>query len=65
MYPEDKPVEEGDTIEVDVTDTGDQGDGIAKTEEGFVIIVEGKTPEWSGEVRITQVGGTYAFAEPV
>lgn len=33
------PVAEGDVREVDIDDIGDEGDGIARVEQGYVIIV--------------------------
>lgn len=60
-----KPVNEGDELEVAIVSKGKKdGDGIAKTKEGFVIIVEG-----GGEigktyhVKITRVGFTVAWAQ--
>lgn len=60
-----KPVNEGDELDVTIVSRGKkEGDGIAKTKEGFVIIVEG-----GGEVgkeyhvKITRVGLTVAWAQ--
>jgi len=61
------PVEKGDQREVTISDVGDEGDGIAKVEEGYVLIVELDDPE-TGEnklVEITSVGDKYGFAAPV
>ncbi len=58
------PVEEGDVRTVTIDTLGDQGDGIAKVERGFVIIVPDTRPGDKVEVKITDVKQTVAFAEP-
>ncbi|KAB1185404.1 MULTISPECIES: TRAM domain-containing protein [Haloferax] len=57
------PVEEGDVRSVTIDTLGDQGDGIAKVERGFVIIVPDTRPGDQVEVEITDVKQTVAFAE--
>lgn len=57
------PVEEGDVRTVTIDTLGDQGDGIAKVERGFVIIVPDTRPGDEVEVEITDVKQTVAFAE--
>jgi len=39
--PQSSPVSEGETRTVTIETTGDQGDGIAKIERGYVVIVPG------------------------
>ncbi|AFK21016.1 TRAM domain-containing protein (plasmid) [Haloferax mediterranei ATCC 33500] len=58
------PVAEGDVRSVTIDTLGDQGDGIAKVERGFVIIVPGTKPGDRVNVKITDVKQTVAFAEP-
>lgn len=58
----DKPVSEGEFVEVDVEDLGSKGDGIAR-KEGFVIFVPGGEVGESYEVEVTSVGRKFAFAE--
>lgn len=58
----DKPVEEGDIVELEVVDLGSKGDGIARR-EGFVIFVPGGEVGETYEVEITSVGRKFAFAE--
>lgn len=60
----DKPVAEGDVVEVEVEDLGSKGDGIARV-EGFVVFVPGGEVGESYEVEITSVGRKFAFAEIV
>ncbi|WP_416841323.1 TRAM domain-containing protein [Haloferax sp. DFSO52] len=59
------PVEEGDVRTVTIDTLGDQGDGIAKVERGFVIIVPDARPGDKAEVKITDVKQTVAFAEMI
>ncbi|WP_424009045.1 TRAM domain-containing protein [Haloferax denitrificans] len=63
--PREPPVAEGDVRTVIIDTLGDQGDGIAKVERGFVIIVPGTDPGDRVEVEVTDVKQTVAFAEPV
>jgi predicted RNA-binding protein with TRAM domain len=59
------PVEEGEKREVEIENLGDQGDGIAKVERGYVVIV----PETNIGDRVTvemqQVRENVAFADVV
>lgn len=59
------PVEEGDVREVTIESTGDQGDGIAKVDRGFVVIVPGARPGDEVTVEIDSVQPNYAVAEVV
>jgi len=59
------PVEEGEVRTVSIDTLGDQGDGIAKVERGFIVIVPGTRPGDRVEVEITDVKETVAFAETV
>lgn len=56
------PVEEGDIREVTISSVGDQGDGIAKIEQGFVVIVPGTSPGEQPTVEIEHVRPNVAFA---
>lgn len=49
------PVEEGEVREVTIEATGDQGDGIAKVDQGYVIIVPGGYPSETLSVEIDTV----------
>ena len=59
------PVSEGETREVEIESLGDQGDGIAKVERGFVVIVPETDVGERVTVEITDVGPNVAFAEVV
>ena len=58
----DKPVSEGETVELEVEDLGSKGDGIARV-EGFVVFVPGGEVDTKYNVEITSVGRKFAFAE--
>lgn len=59
------PVAEGDVREVTIESTGDQGDGIAKVDRGFVVIVPGARPGDDVTVEIESVQPNYAVASVV
>ncbi|PSQ45310.1 hypothetical protein BRD17_01820 [Halobacteriales archaeon SW_7_68_16] len=61
---QEPPVEVGDVRTVEIDTLGDQGDGIAKVERGFIVIVPGTSPGDEVEVEITEVKDTVAFAQP-
>jgi len=58
------PVREGDTREVEIVDTGRDGDGIAKI-DGFTVFVDGVEEGETATIRIDDVKPRYAFAQPV
>jgi predicted RNA-binding protein with TRAM domain len=59
------PVDEGEVRDVTIETTGDQGDGIAKVERGYVVIVPGGQPGDELSVEIEQVKENVAFASIV
>ncbi|OYR57390.1 deoxyribonuclease [Halorubrum ezzemoulense] len=59
------PVDEGVIRDVTIETTGDQGDGIAKVERGYVVIVPGGQPGDELSVEIEQVKENVAFASIV
>ncbi|MEZ3165042.1 TRAM domain-containing protein [Halorubrum sp. RMP-47] len=59
------PVDEGEVRDVTIEATGDQGDGIAKVERGYVVIVPGGQPGDELSVEIEQVQENVAFASIV
>ncbi|QAU11379.1 TRAM domain-containing protein (plasmid) [Halorubrum sp. BOL3-1] len=59
------PVDEGEVRDVTIETTGDQGDGIAKVERGYVVIVPGGQPGDEPTVEIDQVQENVAFASIV
>ncbi len=63
--PQTPPVNEGEQRTVDIEDLGDQGDGLARVERGFVVIVPDTEVGERVTVEITDVGENVAFAEVV
>jgi predicted RNA-binding protein with TRAM domain len=61
---EKKPVEEGQTYTVTITDIGSQGDGVGKI-EGFVIIIPDTKIGETVQVRINRVSKKVAFGSLV
>ncbi|SDD82801.1 Predicted RNA-binding protein, contains TRAM domain [Natrinema hispanicum] len=63
--PSGPPVEEGEVRDVSIETVGDQGDGIAKVERGYVVIVSGAQPGDEPTIEIEQVQKNVAFASVV
>lgn len=63
--PPTPPVDEGDVREVTIESVGDQGDGIAKVERGYVVIVPGARPGDEPTIEIEQVRQNVAFARVI
>jgi len=59
------PVSEGDVREVTIETLGDKGDGIAKIERGYVVIVPDSAPGDQPTVEITSVRENVSFANVV
>jgi predicted RNA-binding protein with TRAM domain len=59
-----KPVEVGKEYDVEITEKGSKGDGIARV-QGFVIFVSGGRPGDKVKVRITGLANRFAQAEIV
>ena len=59
------PVEEGEQRDVEIESLGEQGDGIAKVERGYVVIVPGTSVGDRVTVEIQQVRENVAFADVV
>jgi predicted RNA-binding protein with TRAM domain len=57
------PVENGEIRYVEVEDIGKQGDGIARVERGYVIIVPGADIGDRVKVEITEVKSNFAVGE--
>jgi len=63
--PPDPPVDEGEVRDVTIESVGDQGDGIAKVERGYVVIVPNAKPGDQPTVEIEQVKENVAFARVI
>ncbi len=59
------PVEIGETRYVEIEDIGKQGDGIARVERGYVIIVPGAEVGDRVKVEVSDVRSNFAVAEIV
>ncbi len=59
------PVDEGEVRQVVVESVGDQGDGIAKVERGYVVIVPDARPGDEPTVEIEEVQQNVAFARVI
>lgn len=57
------PVEEREVRYVEIEDIGKQGDGIARVERGYVIIVPGAEVGERVKVEITEVKSNFAVGE--
>ena len=59
------PVEEGEIRYVEIEDIGKQGDGIARVERGYVIIVPGADMGERVKVEITEVKSNFAVGDVI
>ncbi len=59
------PVEPGEIRYVEIEDLGKQGDGIARVERGYVIIVPGTDVGERVKVEITEVKSNFAVGEAI
>lgn len=57
------PVEEGEVRYVEVEDIGKQGDGIARVERGYVIIVPGAEVGERVKIEVSEVKSNFAVGE--
>jgi len=59
------PVDEGDTLDVEIDSKGEEGDGIAYVEGGYVVFVPNTAIGDVVTVEVVSVGPRFARAEPV
>jgi predicted RNA-binding protein with TRAM domain len=60
-----QPVKIGEKVVVDVEDIHESGAGVGKTEDGFIVMVDGLLPPARAEVKITEVRSSHARADVV
>ena len=60
-----QPVTLGEEVVVDVEDIHESGAGVGRTEDGFIVMVDGVLPEARAKVRITEVRSSHARAEEI
>lgn len=59
------PVHEGDTVEVEIEDIGEQGDGLARIGPGYIVFVPDTAIGDRVTVEIREVRENFAFGEVV
>ncbi|MFY4811278.1 TRAM domain-containing protein [Haloarcula sp. AONF1] len=60
-----QPVKMGEEVTVDVEDIHESGAGVGRTEDGFIIMVDGVLPPARSLVKVTNVHSNHARAEEV
>ena len=60
-----QPVKPGEEVVVEVTDIHESGAGVGRTDDGFIVLVDGILPEARAKVRIDTVRSNHAKAEEV
>ena len=57
------PVQPGEEVVVEVDDIHESGAGVGRTDDGFIVMVDGVLPEARAKVKITKVKSNHARAE--
>jgi len=60
-----QPVKLGEEVVVEVTDMHESGAGVGRTEDGFIIFVDGVLPDARARVKITKVRSNHARADEI
>ncbi|WP_049983867.1 TRAM domain-containing protein [Halorubrum sp. BV1] len=60
-----QPVQPGEEVEVEVDDIHESGSGVGRTDDGFIVLVDGLLPPARAEVRIHRVKSSHATAKEV
>ncbi|MFB6075357.1 MAG: TRAM domain-containing protein [Haloarculaceae archaeon] len=58
-----QPVKPGEEVEIEVEDIHESGAGVGRTEDGFIVMVDGVLPPARARVKITKVRSNHARAE--
>ncbi|MFP8951690.1 TRAM domain-containing protein [Natrialbaceae archaeon A-arb3/5] len=58
-----QPVKSGEEVVIDVVDMHESGAGVGRTEDGFIVMVDGVLPEARARVEITRVHSNHARAD--
>jgi predicted RNA-binding protein with TRAM domain len=61
----EQPVKPGEEVVVDVSDIHESGAGVGRTDDGFIVLVDGLLPEVRATVRIHRVKSNHATAKEV
>ena len=60
-----QPVQPGEEVVVEVDDIHESGAGVGRTDDGFIVLVDGLLPPVRAEVRIHRVKSSHATAQDV
>jgi len=60
-----QPIKPGEEVVVDVTDMHESGAGVGRTDDGFIVFVDGLLPEARAKVRIDRVLSNHARANEI
>ncbi|WP_128904064.1 TRAM domain-containing protein [Halorubrum amylolyticum] len=60
-----QPVQPGEEVVVEVDDIHESGAGVGRTDDGFIVLVDGLLPPARAEVRIHRVKSSHATAQEV
>ncbi|WP_299335936.1 TRAM domain-containing protein [Haloplanus sp.] len=60
-----QPVKPGEELVVEVTDIHESGAGVGRTEDGFIVLVDGTLPPARARVRVDRVKSNHATAAEV
>ncbi|MFB6092638.1 MAG: TRAM domain-containing protein [Haloquadratum sp.] len=60
-----QPVKPGEEVVVEVDDIHESGAGVGRTDDGFIVLVDGLLPEARAVVRIDRVKSNHATAKKV
>jgi predicted RNA-binding protein with TRAM domain len=60
-----QPVKAGEEVEIEVTDIHESGAGVGRTDDGFIVLVDGLLPDCRAVVRIDRVKSNHATAKEV
>ncbi|MFW6321014.1 MAG: TRAM domain-containing protein [Halohasta sp.] len=60
-----QPIKPGEEVVVDVTDMHESGAGVGRTEDGFIVFIDGLLPEARAKVRIDRVLSNHARANEI
>ncbi|MFB6311353.1 MAG: TRAM domain-containing protein [Salinirussus sp.] len=58
-----QPVKPGEEVEIKVEDIHESGAGVGRTEDGFIIMVDGVLPPARSRVKVTKVRSNFARGE--
>ena len=60
-----QPIKPGEEVIVDVTDMHESGAGVGRTDDGFIVFVDGLLPDSRAKVRIDRVLSNHAKANEI